>query len=341
MSFSHPRNVRRNWINRGFTLIELLVVIAIIAILIGLLLPAVQRVREAAARAQCENNLKQQGLAVHNFYGTYGVFPPQGGTIGAYFAPLYFHLLPYIEQSTIYNSADRLDPSGYVGDTNPNMGDLATFGYIWPTWCSVSPAGTWLRQSEIKVYRCPADYTLGNGLDWMPGDSSYGGNFLIFGGAQNASNSANWNGKTIYGNISDGTSNTIMFAEKLSRCDGPAGLGGTWWMRGVYFGASGGEGTGTDDSYPGDRLSAVFGGGISPTDGTAWFQGTSSMFQLQPQLWMNNSTGCDHRLASTPHPVMIVGLADGSARRVSDGISVTTWAAALTPNNGDVLGSDW
>src|ERR1700761_5484323 len=94
----------------GFTLLELLVVIAVIGILIGLLLPAVQKVRESAARATCQNNLKQLALASHNYHDTNGYLPPQFGWAGGVsvhgaFGTLPFHLLPFIEQGPAYEQA--------------------------------------------------------------------------------------------------------------------------------------------------------------------------------------------------------------------------------------------
>jgi prepilin-type N-terminal cleavage/methylation domain-containing protein/prepilin-type processing-associated H-X9-DG protein len=331
----------------GFTLIELLVVIAIIAILIGLLLPAVQKVREAAARAQCSNNLKQQGLAVHDCQDAMGRLPPQAGTFaGAYFAPLYFHLLPYIEQDNVWKMATWMDPGANVGQSNPNAGRVINKGFIWPTWDSVNVGNnTWLRQTQIKVYQCPSDPSLNNALDWGPGDASYAGNFQVFGGAINTNSRTNWDGQArIPATFQDGTSNTILFAEKYARCDGTGAPGGTWWMRGVYHGAksfNGTNGPGSDDSYPGDRLSAVFAGGHGH-DGTVWVTGPGSRFLVQPANFLKTSGQCNRRYASSPHTGgMNVCLGDGSVRFLNQGISGTTWWWACTPSGGEVLGSEW
>jgi prepilin-type N-terminal cleavage/methylation domain-containing protein len=320
-SLPAPRRGRRA---RAFTLIELLVVIAIIAILIGLLLPAVQKVRAAAARAKCANNLKQCALACHNADTTFGRLPPQAGVVygAAYYSPLFFHMLPFVEQDNTYKIAQ-------------------VTGGVLPLWQTTVPGGNpqYLRQVQINTYRCPSDPSLGNCIDWCNGDSSYAGNFQVFG---NQLQPTNWDGNAkIASTFPDGTSQTVMFAEKYSRCENaPARPGGTWWMRGVYH--TGSPTTpGSQDSYPGDRLSAVFGGGVSPTDGTVWLTGNNAMFLVQPQNYLSGTGQCMNTVASTPHNVMNAGLADGSVRSVSPTINPATWWVAIVPNDGLTPGSDW
>jgi prepilin-type N-terminal cleavage/methylation domain-containing protein/prepilin-type processing-associated H-X9-DG protein len=338
---SRPSRVRK-----GFTLIELLVVIAIIAILIALLVPAVQKVREAAARASCQNNLKQIALATHNCNDAQKRLPPQAGTFaGAWYGPLFFHLLPYMEQKTIWDNATWMDYNANVGQTTPNPGTTINVGVIWPTWDSVVPFDNqWLRQQRIVNYRCPSDPSLGNCLDWCDGDASYAGNFQVFGGFLNTNSNSNWDGQAkIPTTFVDGTSNVVIFAEKYARCNGTGNPGGTWWMRGVYHGVkSFNSGSpGGDDSYPGDRLSAVFGGGVG-IDGTVFLTGAASMFINPGGDFLNSPGKCDRRVPTSPHTGgMNAALGDGSVRFLMSTLSPTTWWQALQPADGAPLGADW
>ena len=310
----------------GFTLIELLVVIAIIGVLIALLLPAVQKVREAAARIQCGNNFKQLGLAVHNYHDTTNKLPslwyqdPSTST----FYNLFYELLPYIEQQNVYNVALPANNNGH-----------------WWGW--------WAKSDIVKTFICPSDPTEPTNLDtkgpdaWASG--SYAGNVLIFDpnpvAINPTSSQALGVGLTLVTAMPDGTSNTVLFGHRLKRCDSTDAMGGfteTDWAaypRDADFGYWDVPGFGYQ-SYR--RVKG------STTMWAGWPDYTSSglptagiPFQITPA-----DGSCNYGVLVSPHPGgMVVGLGDGSVRTVAPGISIATWYSACDPRDGVPLGSDW
>src|SRR5262245_61569378 len=170
---------------QGFTLIELLVVIAIIAVLIGLLLPAVQKVREAAARAKSQNNLKQIALAVHNFNDAYqGKLPAltdlgTGAPTGWGYQSLFFNILPYIEQDNVYRVFQRQTPALYARSTGTPQGAAKT---IIPTYLSpadsTASSGTTMRLSTLPAITGAPSNTAISNADYAT--TSYAANGMVF-----------------------------------------------------------------------------------------------------------------------------------------------------------------
>ncbi len=200
---------------RGFTLIELLVVIAIIAVLIALLLPAVQQAREAARRSQCKNNLKQMGLAMHNYEGAHRRFPSSGQGLGS--GPLgqnfdrqafFTHILPYIDQATVTN---QYDFGSYYNQTAANQAatKLSLSMYLCP---SAS-----LRNGDKDALGYGAiDYgpTIHTNID--PNTGLPNSAFMVHGGLR-------WECSKM-GQITDGTSTTMAIGEDVGRHDGMRSL---------------------------------------------------------------------------------------------------------------------
>lgn len=232
----------------GFTLVELLVVIAIIGVLVALLLPAVQAAREAARRTSCNNNLKQYGLALHNYHDTYQQFPPAGANWGNPQIGWQVQILPFAEQGALYDACYAQDKPG----ASPNNGG------IWYESIIPSPSNPNQRAREVNVpYAfCPSDpglrsrdgyaqtsYTGNLGSQRTPSASSSCDIYMtpdvhyegVQGGADHGNSTSPEQISGMFGrlgpkisisNVTDGTSNVFFVGEILNQCHDHTG---GWW----------------------------------------------------------------------------------------------------------------
>jgi len=341
---------------RGFTLIELLVVIAIIAVLIALLLPAVQAAREAARRSQCLNNMKQLGLAMHNYHQAVGTFP-MGNTIAAAYlgqAPTTWGtfsahalLLPYLEQTPLYNACN----------------------FSWNVWGGYGTGGTSINSTiwnvKVNAFLCPSDN--GAGTSFI---NSYFGSF----GTGTNPWSTQTNGifapeqtSVDIAAVTDGTSNTIMFVEGLVGSTNKYNLPWRQYISGVLgtvpcclllndartnlpavmavaqkcmsmiqagqYGTNNDRGLRWQTGSPGLSLTNII---ITPN---------SSQYQFSGCRWDCSSTcGVDFghlHVPSSNHPGGVNTLfADGSVKFVKSGVSQLVWMSLGSRDGNEVFPSD-
>jgi prepilin-type N-terminal cleavage/methylation domain-containing protein len=297
-------------VRQAFTLVELLVVIAIIAALIGLLLPAVQKVREAANLIQCASNEKQLVLAVHAYADAHGGRLPPANfyqivnrqTGRAAEGSAFYALLPYYEQSNLFNACTQ---------------DLPQPGYLAA------------RFTPLALHVCPTDPTANGGVGSVPPNyatGNYALNLALFGagGTFDAKGAAS---PYRIGNIPDGSSNTLGLVEASGCFPGFPDVDPQTGTTESYM-------TWTWPAYPN-----TFGPYWPNPDELPGQANYTGLFPL-PQINVSPAQA-DPNLSQSYHAVMNVALMDGSVRNISAALSQRTWTNALGPADGQVLGSDW
>ena len=330
---------------RGFTLIELLVVIAIIAVLIALLLPAVQQAREAARRTQCRNNLKQIGLAIHNYESSVGSFPP-GRTGFPMVFSAHAQLLPYYDGGTLYNVIDF--------NTAPTFVEPPVLPYSQNVIAALT---------KVPTFLCPSD------LQIMPGNSYGTTNYVVCtGSGANATARYIRKGDGVmmdvkllgvvrFRDVTDGLSNTVAVSEQILGNGSAAGGNGTGSIPAStppvsptqqvlnLTAAQNDSITGTDPSPTNCVVGAA--GSWSGTRGAKWMNGhfgdTLYNHGLSPNSKSfdcgNNSHNAGLTAARSRHVGGVhVLMCDGSSRFVSDSINLSLWQGLASRAGGEVLG---
>ena len=335
----------------GFTLIELLVVIAIIAILIGLLVPAVQKVREAAARTQCNNNLKQIGLALHNYHDAnkalpFGKGPPYAG------APIYARwsvhskILPYLEPDNLYKSLDFNFPPNTPGMAGPVINFMPAF---------TNPGGqNAMSSTQVPLFLCPSDPA--SIVTWM-GQTNYVGSqgtMYMCDGSEAAMSTVDPNdvvragvlyyqSKVRLTDIIDGTSNTALFSEHLRGGGSPNPRAAMFIMQ---------TQTSIDATFAEcNKLDPQTATPLSYWQGASWSMGELCCTLYNHVSTPNTNTcggigfagGMQNMAMSVPPSSGHSGgvnvlLGDGSVRFVANSVALTTWRSLGTRQLGEVNG---
>jgi prepilin-type N-terminal cleavage/methylation domain-containing protein/prepilin-type processing-associated H-X9-DG protein len=342
-------------LRRGFTLIELLVVIAIIAILIGLLLPAVQKVREAAARTQCMNNMKQISLANMNYESAYGTFMPGVSQTGCCWGTWMIQVMPFMEQDNMYKiyinfgGNDSTGPR-YAASPNSKTSTARLKSFMCPSdniknWAG----GSFTMHNYVLNAGNSNFYQVNTPVGCTNGSTTGANGCVTFGGAPfgwyedpatlaaggDASPPNYTSGNPAQGRsgrprriaeITDGTSNTLCVSEVIKApSNGDDIRGFTWWGGAAGF-----------VTYQTPNNSAatdvMTGGGCGMQPSTPPFPCTINSTATLPRM----------QLARSRHTFGVnAALCDGSVRFISNSISLATWRAMGSSQGGEPLGSDY